>query len=119
MRKGDRKSTYKQLVSWVFEEIAKICGTIEIICLVDETAGISRDAYWRVRFEACSEGFAVCWCFGLGFAGEAVAEQDGKGAGDEEEHGAGEEEAVGDPSVVEQAGCLRIQRAEETFDTAG
>jgi len=48
-----------------------------------------------------------------------VAQQNGDGAGHEEEHGAGEEEAVGDPPVVEQAGCLRIERAEETFDAAG
>ena len=45
-----------------------------------------------------------------------MAKQNGDGAGHKEEHGAGEEKAVGDPPVVEQAGCLRIERAEETFE---
>jgi hypothetical protein len=48
-----------------------------------------------------------------------VAKQNGDGAGHEKEHWAGEEEAVGNPPVVEQAGCLRVERAEEAFDATG
>ena len=48
-----------------------------------------------------------------------MAKQNGDGAGDEEEHGAGEEEAVSNPPLVEQAGCLCVEGAEETFDAAG
>jgi hypothetical protein len=51
--------------------------------------------------------------------GQSIAKKSGDCAGHEEEHGASEEEAVGDPLVVEQAGCLGIQRAEETFYAAG
>lgn len=47
-----------------------------------------------------------------------MAKQNGYGAGYEEEHGASEDEAVRDPSVVEEAGSLSIERAEETLDPA-
>ncbi len=52
------------------------------------------------------------------WGGEFVADQGCEGAGDEEEHGAGEEEAVGDPLVIEQAGILSVEWAEETFYAA-
>ena len=47
-----------------------------------------------------------------------MAKKNGYGAGHEKEHGASEDEAVSDPSVVEEAGSLSIERAEETLDPA-
>src|SRR5271156_1147785 len=38
-------------------------------------------------------------------------------AGNQEEHWPGEQEAIGDPSVIEEARCLGIERAEEAFET--
>lgn len=67
-----------------------------------------------------SNGSITWFWIRLRFArgGDAVAEQGSKRGGHKEEHGAGEEEAVGDPLVVEKTCCLRVKRAEETFDAA-
>ncbi len=51
-----------------------------------------------------------------GAASDAIADEGGDGAGHEEEHGASEDEAVGNPFLVEEAGGLGVEGAEETLD---